>query len=195
MAAKFDKPPFWKRKDALAKAGVKSVENDGEGFINVSDEPVEDNGTVYTYETDPGTGEPRLKSNRKFKVKLRERPEKKDGKEFIENRVKLDPYRYKREMGSRIHQTTLDPDGLSAGDITNDWTSSHKGRYIKWTMIGLVTLCLLWIGKELWEAGPGAFFGTILITLLLIGIIREGLIYGEGSIFKMRIWAGFGRWF
>ena len=85
-------------------------------------------------------------------------------------------------------------DGLDQSEMTDDWVVSPKYRFIKWGLILIVVGGLLWGAKSLWDKGPMVLIGTVFILLLVIAIIREGMEYGEGSIFNFLYYSGPGHW-
>jgi len=193
MTPKFDKPPFWKRKEALKRAGVGLIDvSTGISDVDTTDEnPGEpENHATYNIEYDTERKEYRLRSSRRFKTREEQPSETTDVEEFVENRVKHDHETYKRDIGNRIHRLTPDPDGLAECEMTDDWVVSPKYRFIKWGLILIVVGGLLWGGKTLWENDPMALIGTVFILLLVIAIIREGMEYGEGSIFNLPVHPG-----
>ena len=197
MTPKFDKPPFWERKEALKRAGVDLIDvSTGVSDADTSDESAgePENPATYNIEYDTERKEYRLRSSRRFKTREEQPKEETDVEEFVENRVKHDHETYKRDIGNRIHRLTPDPDCLDQSEMTDDWVVNPKYRFIKWGLILIVVGGLFWGAKSLWDKGPMNLIGAVLIVLLILAIIREGMEYGEGSIFRYLYYSGTGPW-
>ena len=198
MTPKFDKPPFWKRKEALKRAGVDLIDvstgiSDADTTDRSADEP--ENPATYNIEYDTERKEYRLRSSRRFKTREELPKEETDVEEFVENRVMHDHETYKRDIGNRIHRLTPDPDCFDQSEMTDDWVVNPKYRFIKWGLILIVVGSLLWGAKTMWDNDPMTLIGTVLILLLVVAIIREGMVYGEGSIFNLPVHpGGWGLW-
>ncbi len=84
-------------------------------------------------------------------------------------------------LNKEVHPDQVLPE---SDRFRGDPLSGRKGRAIILTVKILVVLGFLWLGYYLWTHEPLTFMLYVIILLLVFGVVKSGLEFGENSVFN-----------